>query len=163
MTNYYTFFLIDKFHTSVQVSQYCLFAFLASEVIGTLVGGWIGDKYGRKSVILFSIFGVAPFTIALPYIPTLWGTILLSIIIGIIIASAFSAILVFATDLMPHHTGIVAGLFYGLSFGVGGVGSALFGYVADSWGIDSVLKISTLLPLIGVCAIFLPKMRRQDA
>ncbi len=163
MTNYYTFFLIDKFNTSVQVSQYCLFAFLASEVIGTLVGGWIGDKYGRKSVILFSIFGVAPFTIALPYIPTLWGTILLSIIIGIIIASAFSAILVFATDLMPHHTGIVAGLFYGLSFGVGGVGSALFGYVADSWGIDSVLKISTLLPLIGVCAIFLPKMRRQDA
>jgi len=163
MTNYYTFFLIDKFGTSVQASQYCLFTFLAAEVIGTLAGGWVGDKYGRKSVILFSIFGVAPFTIALPYIPTLWGTIALSVVIGIIIASAFSAILVFATDLMPHHTGIVAGLFYGLSFGAGGVGSALFGYVADSWGIDSVFKISTLLPLIGACAIFLPKMRKQNA
>lgn len=161
MTNYYTFFLIDKFGVTVQTSQYCLFVFLASQVVGTLVGGWIGDNYGRKSVILFSIFGAAPFTIALPYLTNLWATIVLSVVIGMVMASAFSAILVFATDLMPHHTGIVAGLFYGLSFGAAGVGSALFGYIADAWGIDSVLKISTLLPLIGIGAVFLPKMNKE--
>lgn len=161
MTNYYTFFLIDKFGVMVQTSQYCLFVFLASQVVGTLVGGWIGDNYGRKSVILFSIFGAAPFTIALPYLTNLWATIVLSVVIGMVMASAFSAILVFATDLMPHHTGIVAGLFYGLSFGAAGVGSALFGYIADAWGIDSALKISTLLPLIGIGAVFLPKMNKE--
>ncbi len=161
MTNYYTFFLIDKFGVAVQTSQYCLFIFLASQVVGTLVGGWVGDKYGRKSVILFSIFGAAPFTIALPYLTSLWATIALSMVIGMVMASAFSAILVFATDLMPHHTGIVAGLFYGLSFGAAGVGSALFGHIADAWGIDSVLKISTWLPLIGIGALLLPKMNKE--
>lgn len=161
MTNYYTFFLIDKFGVAVQTSQYCLFIFLASQVVGTLVGGWVGDKYGRKSVILFSIFGAAPFTIALPYLTSLWATIALSMVIGMVMASAFSAILVFATDLMPHHTGIVAGLFYGLSFGAAGVGSALFGHIADTWGIDSVLKISTWLPLIGIGALLLPKMNKE--
>lgn len=158
MTSYYTFFLIDKFHVTVQVSQYCLFAFLAAEAIGTLVGGWLGDKYGRKYVIWFSILGAAPFTIALPYVGTLAGTVTLTVVIGLVIASAFSAILVFATDLMPRHTGVVAGLFYGLSFGAAGIGSAFFGWLADRSSVEFVFQISTLLPLMGVIAAFLPKM-----
>lgn len=158
MTSYYTFFLIDKFHVSVQASQYCLFAFLAAQAVGTLVGGWLGDKYGRKYVIWFSILGAAPFTIALPYAGSLAATIALTIVIGLVIASAFSAILVFATDLMPRHTGVVAGLFYGLSFGAAGIGSAFFGWVADRTSVELVFQISTLLPLMGIIAGFLPKM-----
>lgn len=163
MTSYFTFFLIEKFGVSVQTSQICLFAFLAAEVVGTLIGGIIGDKYGRKYVIWFSIFGVTPFTIALPYISTFWGTIALSIIIGIIMASAFSAILVYATDLLPHHTGVVAGIFYGLSFGLGGLGSSFFGWLADQTSIYYVFKVSTLLPLLGAIAVYLPKMRVETA
>lgn len=163
MTSYYTFFLIDKFHVSVQVSQYCLFAFLAAEAVGTIAGGWLGDRYGRKYVIWFSILGAAPFTIMLPYAGSLAATVGLTIIIGLVIASAFSAILVFATDLMPRHTGVVAGLFYGLSFGAGGIGSALFGWVADATSVEFVFKISTLLPLMGVIAAFLPKMNKVGA
>jgi MFS transporter, FSR family, fosmidomycin resistance protein len=161
MTSYYTFFLIDKFGLSVASAQICLFVFLAAEAVGTIVGGMLGDKYGRKYVIWFSIFGAAPFTIMLPYVPQLWMVIVLSILIGLIIASAFSAILVYATDLMPRHTGIVAGLFYGLSFGVAGLGSALFGWVADATSIQFVFEISTLLPLIGIIAVFLPKMKQN--
>ena len=114
MVSYFTFFLIEKFGVSIQTSQLCLFVFLAAEVVGTLLGGWIGDRYGRKYVIWFSIFGAAPFTIMLPYVGSLAGTIILSAIIGLIIASAFSAILVYATDLMPNHIGTIAGIFYGL-------------------------------------------------
>lgn len=161
MTNYFTFFLIDKFGVSIRLSQLCLFAFLAAQAVGTIVGGWLGDRYGRKYVIWFSIFGAAPFTLLLPYVGTLWGTILLSVAIGLIIASAFSAILVYATDLMPAHTGVVAGIFYGLSFGLGGLGSSFFGWLADQTGILFVFKVSTLLPLLGIIAVYLPKMKKE--
>ena len=161
MTSYFTFFLIEKFGISIQYSQVCLFVFLAAEVVGTLLGGWIGDRYGRKNVIWFSIFGAAPFTIMLPYINSLTGTILLSALIGLIIASAFSAILVYATDLMPNHIGTIAGIFYGLSFGLGGVGSSFFGWLADQTSILFVFKVSTLLPLLGIIALYLPKMKRE--
>ncbi|SFG62362.1 MFS transporter, FSR family, fosmidomycin resistance protein [Prevotella sp. KH2C16] len=161
MTNYFTFFLIDKFAVSIQQSQLCLFVFLAAQAVGTIVGGWLGDRYGRKYVIWFSIFGAAPFTLLLPYVGTLWGTILLSVAIGLIIASAFSAILVYATDLMPAHTGVVAGIFYGLSFGLGGLGSSFFGWLADQTSILFIFKVSTLLPLLGVIAVYLPKMKKE--
>lgn len=162
MTSYFTFYLIEKFGVSVQTSQICLFVFLASSAVGTLLGGMIGDRYGRKYVIWFSIFGVTPFTLALPYLTTLWGTIVLSVIIGIIMASAFSAILVYATDLLPAHTGIVAGLFYGLSFGIAGIGSSFFGWLADQTSIDHVFRVSTLLPLLGILAVYLPRMKKQQ-
>lgn len=161
MTNYFTFFLIDKFAVSIQQSQLCLFVFLAAQAVGTIVGGWLGDRYGRKYVIWFSIFGAAPFTLLLPYVGTLWGTILLSVAIGLIIASAFSAILVYATDLMPAHTGVVAGIFYGLSFGLGGLGSSFFGWLADRTSILFIFKVSTLLPLLGIIAVYLPKMKKE--
>ena len=160
MTSYFTFFLIEKFGVSIQYSQLCLFVFLAAEVVGTLLGGWIGDRYGRKYVIWFSIFGAAPFTILLPYVGGLAGTVVLSAVIGLIIASAFSAILVYATDLMPNHIGMIAGIFYGLSFGLGGLGSSFFGWLADQTSILFVFKVSTLLPLLGIMAICLPKMKR---
>lgn len=157
MTNYYTFFLMDKFHISVQESQLCLFAFLGALAVGTVVGGGLGDRFGRKYVIWASILGAAPFTIALPYSP-LFVTIILSIIIGFVIASAFSAILVYATDLMPTRVGMVAGMFFGLSFGLGGVGSAFFGWLADKTSIEFVFQVSTLLPLLGVITGLLPNI-----
>lgn len=128
MTNYFTFFLIEKFDISVQQSQVCLFLFLASCSLGVLLGGAIGDRFGRKYVIWGSILGAAPFTIALPYV-SFEMTIILSIIIGIVISSAFSAILVYAIDLMPGNIGTIAGIFFGLSFGLGGLGSAVLGYI----------------------------------
>lgn len=163
MTSYFTFFLIDKFHISVANAQICLFVFLASQVIGTILGGMIGDKYGRKYVIWFSIFGAAPFTLALPYIDGFIATVCLSVVIGIVMASAFSAILVYATDLMPAHTGTVAGIFYGLSFGLGGLGSSFFGWLADQTSILFIFKVSTLLPLLGIIAVYLPKMKKETA
>ena len=163
MTNYFTFFLIDKFHISVANAQVCLFVFLASQVIGTIVGGWIGDKYGRKYVIWFSIFGASPFTLLLPYLDGFVATVGLSIVIGMVMASAFSAILVYATDLMPYHTGTVAGIFYGLSFGLGGLGSSFFGWLADQTSILYIFKVSALLPLLGIIAVYLPKMKKETA
>ena len=160
MVNYFTFFLIGKFHVSISASQYCLFAFLAAQAIGTLGGGWLGDRIGRKWVIWVSILGAAPFTLILPHLDSLYATVAVSVLTGIIMASAFSSILVYATDLMPRHTGVVAGLFYGLSFGAAGLGSALFGGMADTQGIQRVFEISSLLPFVGVCAMFLPKMTR---
>ena len=161
MLNYFSFFLIDKFDVSQQTAQYCLFIYLAAQAVGTIVGGMLGDKYGRKWVIWFSILGVSPFTIALPYISTFTGTIILSIVIAIIMASAFSAILVFASDLMPHNTGVVAGIFYGLSFGIAGIGCSFFGWLADQTSIQYVFEVSTLLPLLGIIAVFLPKMKKD--
>ncbi len=161
MTSYFTFFLIDKFQISVQTAQICLFVFLFSQVIGTILGGILGDKYGRKYIIWFSIFGAAPFTLALPYVDGFTATIALSVVIGIIIASAFSAILVYATELTPRHTGTIAGLFYGLSFGLGGLGSSFFGWLADQTSILFIFKISTLLPLLGIIAVYLPKMKKE--
>ena len=162
MTNYFTFFLIEKFSVSIQHSQFYLFAFLGALAVGTVVGGILGDKYGRTYVILWSIFGAAPFTLLLPYVD-LWLTIVLSILAGFIIASAFSAILVYATDLMPDKVGMIAGIFFGLMFGIGGLGSALFGWMADYTGIEFVFSVSTILPLIGGIAWFLPNLNGSKA
>lgn len=157
MTNYFTFFLMDKFAVSVQASQYCLFAFLAASAAGTVIGGPLGDRYGRKYVIWGSILGAAPFTLLLPYV-SLTGTIILSVLIGLILSSAFSAIVVYATDLMPDKVGMVAGLFFGLMFGLGGVGSAFFGWLADRTSVEFIFQISTLLPLLGIITGFLPNI-----
>ena len=158
MTSYFTFYLIEKFGLTVQQSQYCLFAYLAAFAIGTLVGGFLGDRYGRKYVILFSILGAAPFTLAMPYL-CLFGTLAMAIITGLVIASAFSAIVVYATDLMPDKVGMIAGIFFGLMFGLGGIGSAFFGWLADVTSIEFIFHVSTWLPLMGVVAVFLPDVR----
>ncbi|OCK51936.1 Fosmidomycin resistance protein [Chryseobacterium sp. CBo1] len=158
MTNYFTFFLIDKFHVSVQDSQLYLFIFLAAVAVGTILGGKLGDKYGRKKIIWISILGAAPFTMCLPYLPLFW-TIIFAVLIGLIIASAFSAILVYATDLMPNKIGLVAGLFFGFMFGMGGIGSAILGAVADDTSIEYVFKICAFLPLMGIITAFLPNIK----
>ena len=158
MTRYFTFFLIDKFGVSVQESQYCLFAYLAAFATGTLLGGFLGDRYGRKYVILFSILGATPFTLLLPYL-NLAGTVIMSVLTGLIIASAFSAIVVYATDLKPDKVGMIAGVFFGLMFGLGGIGSAFFGWLADFTSIEFIFKVSTWLPILGIIAIWLPDVR----
>lgn len=155
MTNYFTFFLIDKFGISVQTSQYCLFAFLAACALGTLLGGPIGDRVGRKYVIWCSILGAAPFALLLPY-TGFTTTVILSVIIGLVISSAFSAILVYATDLMPDKVGMISGVFFGLMFGLGGIASAFFGWLADMTSIKFIFQVSTLLPLLGIITAFLP-------
>ena len=157
MTNYFTFFLIEKFHITVGESQYYLFSFLAAVAVGTILGGPIGDRFGRKYVIWFSILGAAPFTLLLPYANLFW-TVFLAILIGVIIASAFSAILVFATDLVPGKIGMIAGLFFGFMFGVAGIGSAFLGWMADKTSIAYVFKWCAYLPLIGVITVFLPNV-----
>ena len=158
MTSYFTFFLIDKFGVSVQESQYCLFAYLAAFAAGTLLGGFLGDRYGRKYVILFSILGAAPFTLLLPYL-NLAGTVIMSVLTGLIIASAFSAIVVYATDLKPDKVGMIAGVFFGLMFGLGGIGSAFFGWLADMTSIEFIFQVSTWLPILGIIAVWLPDVR----
>ena len=161
MTSYFTFFLIDKFGVSIQYSQLALFAFLAASAIGIIVGGYVGDKIGRKYVIWCSILGAAPFAMAMPY-TGLTATIILAVMVGLIISSAFSAILVYATELKPGKVGMIAGLFFGLSFGLGGVGAAFFGWLADVRGISFVFEISTLLPLLGIVAALLPDLKKID-
>lgn len=160
MTNYFTFFLMDKFSMSVQGAQYCLFAFLAASATGTLIGGPLGDRIGRKYVIWGLILGAAPFTLLLPY-AGLSATIVLAVIIGLVISSAFSAILVYATDLMPGKVGMIAGVFFGLMFGLGGLGSAFFGWLADRTSIEFIFQISTLLPLLGIITGFLPNIETR--
>lgn len=162
MTSYFTFFLIDKFDLSVQSSQLCLFAFLAALAVGTLAGGILGDKFGRKYVIWGSIFGAAPFAFILPYANLLW-TMVLAVLVGLIIASAFSAIVVYATDLMPDKVGMIAGVFFGLMFGLGGIGSAFFGWLADLTSISFIFQVSALLPLLGIIAGFLPDLKVRKA
>jgi FSR family fosmidomycin resistance protein-like MFS transporter len=157
MTSYFTFYLIDKFHVTVQQSQVYVFTFLAAVAAGTILGGPLGDRYGRKLIIWISILGAAPFTLLLPHM-NLLGTVVLAVIIGVIIASAFSAILVYATDLIPGKVGLVAGLFFGFAFGMGGIGSAVLGWIADKTSIEYVFSICAYLPLIGIITGFLPNI-----
>ena len=155
ITSYFTFFLIDKFGVSVKASQLFLFVFLAAFAIGTVAGGMLGDKFGRKYVIWFSILGTAPFSLAMPYL-NLPLTIICTFMAGLIIASAFSSIVVYATDLMPDKIGMISGVFFGLMFGLGGLGSAFFGWLADKTSIEFIFKVSAYLPLLGIIAGFLP-------
>ena len=158
-TSYFTFFLIKKFDLSVASSQLYLFLFLGAVAAGTFFGGPIGDKIGRKAVIWFSILGAAPFSLALPYVDLFW-TGILSMIIGFILASAFSAIVVYAQELVPGNVGMIAGIFFGLMFGFGGIGAALLGHLADIHGIEYVYKLCSYLPLLGVLAILLPRSKK---
>lgn len=155
LTSYYTFYLIERFHVSVQSAQIHLFVFLFAVAAGTLAGGPIGDRIGRKPVIWVSILGVAPFTLLLPHVGLMW-TGILTFIIGVVIASAFSAILVYAQELMPGKIGAVSGLFFGFAFGMGGVGAAVLGVLADSRGIEFVYQVCAFLPLLGLLTVFLP-------
>ncbi len=157
MVTYLTFYMIEKFHVSVQQAQIYLFIFLFSVAAGTLMGGPLGDRFGRKYVIWFSILGAAPFTLLLPHVGILW-TAVLSVIIGVIIASAFSAILVYAQELLPGKVGLISGLFFGLAFGFGGLGSAALGVLADHKGIIFVYRVCAFLPLIGILTGFLPNI-----
>jgi FSR family fosmidomycin resistance protein-like MFS transporter len=159
MTNYFTFFLITKFHLSVQAAQFHLFLFLASVAAGTIIGGPLGDRFGRKRIIWVSILGVAPFSLLLPFAGLLW-TSLLTVPIGVILASAFPAIVVYAQELMPGKVGMIAGLFFGLAFGMGGIGSAVLGKLADVTSIGFVFSVCSFLPLIGLLAGFLPRLEK---
>jgi FSR family fosmidomycin resistance protein-like MFS transporter len=160
LSSFYTFYLMQKFHVSVQNAQIHLFVFLAALVAGTLAGGQIGDRFGRKPVIWFSILGALPFALMLPS-ATLFWTGVLSVLIGLILSSAFSAILVYAQDLLPGRVGMVAGIFYGFSFGLAGLGAAALGQIADLTSIDTVYRICSFLPLIGLLTAFLPNVERQ--
>jgi len=157
LSSYYTFYLIEKFHVSVQNAQFHLFAFLFAVAVGTVIGGPIGDRIGRKYVIWGSILGAAPFTLLLPHVSLYW-TGPLTVIIGLILASAFSAILVYAQELLPGRIGMVSGLFFGLAFGMGGLGAAVLGFVADRTGIELVYQVCAFLPLIGILTLFLPNI-----
>jgi FSR family fosmidomycin resistance protein-like MFS transporter len=156
LSSYYTFFLIEKFHVSVESAQMYLFLFLAAVAAGTFAGGPIGDRIGRKRVIWFSILGAAPFALALPYANLFW-TAVLSVVIGLVMSSAFSAIVVFAQELVPNNVGMIAGLFFGLMFGISGIGAAAMGAIADSTGIEYVYRIASFLPLLGILAVLLPR------
>ena len=158
LTNYYTFYLMDRFQVSVQESQYLLFAFLFAVAAGTIIGGPVGDRIGRKRVIWVSILGVAPFSLWLPH-AGLVTTAVLTVIIGLVLASAFSAILVYAQELMPGRVGMIAGLFFGLAFGIAGIGSAALGALADSRGINFVFHACAWLPLLGLLTVLLPDTR----
>ena len=160
MSSYFTFYLMEKFNLSVQDSQFYLVLFLASCAIGTLIGGPLGDKFGRKYVIWFSVLGAAPFTLMLPFVDLFW-TGILSVVIGTIISSAFPAILVYAQELLPKKLGMVSGLFYGFAFGMGGLGSALLGNLADHTSITHVYHLCAYLPLIGIIAFFLPNLKKK--
>jgi FSR family fosmidomycin resistance protein-like MFS transporter len=162
LTNYYTFFLMGKFHVSVENAQLHLFAFLAAAAVGTLAGGPLGDRIGRKYVIWGSILGVLPFTLVLPYANLFW-TGVLSVIIALVLASAFSAILVYAQDLVPGRVGTISGVFFGLAFGLGGIGAAVLGQIADWTSIDFVYHVCAFLPAIGLLAAFLPEIRPNDS
>jgi FSR family fosmidomycin resistance protein-like MFS transporter len=155
ITSYYIFYLMHRFHLPAQTAQIDLFVFLAAAAAGTLIGGPVGDRFGRRLVIWGSILGVLPFTLVLPYVG-LTGTICLSVIIGLVLSSAFSAIVVYAQELMPGRVGMVSGLFFGFAFGMGGVGAAVLGEVADWTSIEFVYHVCAFLPLIGLLTAFLP-------
>jgi len=159
LSSYYTFYLINRFHVSVQSAQLHLFLFLAAVAVGTIIGGPLGDRIGRKYIIWASILGVLPFSVLLPHANLFWTSVL-TVPIGVILASAFPAIVVYAQELMPGRTGTVAGLFFGLAFGMGGIGAAVLGKLADAWGINAVYEICAFLPLIGLLAGLLPNVER---
>jgi FSR family fosmidomycin resistance protein-like MFS transporter len=160
MSSYYTFFLMDKFHVSVQTSQMMLFLFLFAVAAGTMIGGPVGDRIGRKYVIWASILGVAPFTLLMPYASLFW-TGVLSVLIGVILSSAFSAILVYAQELVPGKVGLIAGLFFGLAFGMGGIGAAVLGRLADHTSIRHVFHLCAFLPLLGLLTSLLPDVEKK--
>jgi len=162
LTNYYTFFLIGKFHVSVASAQVHLFVFLAAVATGGLIGGPLGDRIGRKYIIWGSILGVLPFTLLLPHANLYW-TGVLTVIVGLVLASAFAAILVYAQDLAPGRIGAISGLFYGLAFGMGGIGAAVLGRLADLTSIDFVYRVCAFLPAIGLLAVFLPDISPAEA
>ncbi|MGS2739966.1 MFS transporter [Sinomicrobium sp. M5D2P17] len=160
LTSYYTFYLMDKFDVSVQGSQVYLFVFLFAIAAGTFFGGPLGDRFGRKYVIWFSILGIAPFTLMLPYMNLFW-TGALTVLIGLILSSAFSAILVYAQELIPGKVGMVSGLFFGFAFGIAGIGSAVLGDIADATSIGYVFKMCSFLPLLGLLTVFLPSEKKK--
>jgi FSR family fosmidomycin resistance protein-like MFS transporter len=160
LTTYYTFYLITKFHVAVQTAQIYLFVFLAAVAAGTILGGPVGDRFGAKYVIWGSILGVLPFTLALPHASLFW-TPILTVIIGLILASAFSAILVYAQELVPGRVGLISGIFFGFAFGMGGLGAAVLGGLADRIGIESVYQLCAFLPAIGILAWFLPDVKAR--
>jgi FSR family fosmidomycin resistance protein-like MFS transporter len=160
LTSYFTFYLIHRFHLSVPAAQLHLFVFLTAVAAGTLLGGPLGDRFGRKAVIWTSILGALPFTLALPYADLFW-TGPLTVVIGLILASAFPAIVVFAQELVPGNVGMISGLFFGFSFGMGGLGAAALGWLADSAGIETVYRACAFLPAIGLLAALLPNIERR--
>ncbi len=160
LSTYYTFYLISKFHLSIQESQMHLFVYLIAYAIGTIMGGPLGDKFGRKYVIWFSVFGAAPFALMLPY-ANLFYTDILMVVIALVISSAFPAIIVYAQELLPKKIGMISGLFYGFAFGMGALGSALLGILADASSIEFVYKICSFLPIIGVICYFLPNLKSK--
>jgi len=160
LSSFYTFYLIDKFGLSVQSAQVHLFMFLFASALGTLVGGPVGDRIGRKPVIWVSILGVAPFALLLPHVG-LTATTILTVIIGLILSSAFSAILVYAQELVPGKIGTISGLFFGFAFGMGGLGAAVMGLLADRTSIDFLYSVIAFLPLLGIVAVWLPKVERK--
>ena len=161
LQSYLTFYMIDKFGLSVTASQYVLFAYLVSTAIGLLIGGEVGDRYGRKYVIWVSILGSSPFALLLPYCDLTW-TIILVILVGMVMSSAMSAILVYATELLPGNVGMISGAFFGLAFGLGGIGSALFGWLADYSSIQYVFQLTAFLPLLGIVTYFLPNIKENS-
>ena len=161
LNSYYTFYLMTKFHVSVRTAQIDLFIFLAAVAAGTILGGPVGDRFGRKYVIWGSILGVLPFTLMLPYANLFW-TPILSVVIGLILASAFSAIVVYAQELVPGRVGMISGVFFGFAFGMAGLGAAVLGELADRVGIESVYRLCAFLPVIGVLAAFLPDVKHTD-
>ena len=160
LSSYYIFYLIEKFGVSTQAAQLYLFIFLASNAAGAFFGGPLGDRYGRKYVLWFSILGALPFTLALPY-AGLVGSAVLTVFIGLILSSATSSIIVFAQELMPHRFGMISGVFFGVAFGIGGLGAAVLGKVADHTGIAFVYHLCAFLPALGLLAVFLPKMPKH--
>ncbi len=160
LSTYYTFYVMDKFHLSIQQAQFHLFIYLIAYAIGTIMGGPLGDKFGRKYIIWFSVFGATPFALLLPYVNLFWTDVLM-IIIGMIISSAFPAIIVYAQELIPKKLGMISGLFYGFAFGMGALGSALLGVLADHTSIQYVYHICSFLPIIGVICYFLPNLKKK--
>jgi FSR family fosmidomycin resistance protein-like MFS transporter len=160
ISSYFTFYLIHRFGVSVQSAQLHLFAFLAAVAAGTIIGGPVGDRFGRKLVIWCSILGVLPFTLALPHVGLAW-TGVLSVIIGFILASAFSAILVYAQELVPGRVGLISGLFFGLAFGIAGIGAAALGQLADHTSIEFVYRLCAYLPALGLLTAWLPDVEVQ--